>query len=193
MKVAVERLCARLAATPAEFFVPVASSDRQAPCIEAVVADLFRDRASRPLEPAEVETFRFRGRARHAGIVLVACWLLHDEAFTNTPAEPLLALLGARLAELGKLVHARAFVEDPDRREELVRICLHALGASPEGESAAAAEDRLAGLDSVRRDGLLREARARDAEREKRRLELERLRAQEEDERRKAARTTFED
>lgn len=194
MKLAVDRLCARLAAAPVEFLmVPVATPDRPARCIEAVVADLFRDRATRPLEPSEVQTLRDHGREPHAGIVLLACWLLHDEAFTNTPAEPLLSLLASGFVELGKLVHARAFIEDPDRREELVRVCLKALRMPPDGESAEAADDRLAGLDSVRRDKLLRDARARDAEREQRRLELERLRAQEEDERRKAARTTFED
>jgi len=65
------------------------------------------------------------------------------------------------------------------------------------GETPVKAEDRLAVLDSVRRKALLRDARAREdareAERQKRKAELERLRLQEEEAARQAARTTHED
>lgn len=189
-----ERLTARLAAAPSEFLAPTDPRRPGAVHVEAVVADLFRDRASRPLAPGEVDGFRFRAEAKkHLSVVLVAAWLLHDEAFANAPAERLACLLSERLRPLADLVHPRAFLEDPDRREELVRVCLDALGVRPDGEPAAAFEDRLATLDSVRRESLLRDAREREAERERRKKELERLRAQEDEERRKAARTTFED
>ena len=136
-------------------------------------------------------------RARHLQLVLFTTWLLHDPAFSGAEHDALLALLQKRLASLANAVVPRRFFEDDERREELVRTCLAALGKLPQGETAAFAEDRLAALDSVRRRALLREAKkqedAREAERERRREELEVLRAQEEEERRKAARTTHED
>lgn len=191
----VERLTSRLASTPIVF------RKRESVRVDAVVADLFRDRATRPLEPGEVARFALADtsatRLRHLDLVLVACWLLHDAAFAGTSAEPLLVLLEARLAELASHVMPRLFVEDAERREELVRACLAALDRLPEGETKAQAEDRLAVLDSVRRKALLRDARAREdareAERQKRKAELERLRQQEEEAARQAARTTHED
>lgn len=195
MTASVERLTDRLAHAPQVF------RDRRAVQLDAVIADLGRERATRPLAPAEVARFRDDGatgaRARHLELVLLAAWLLHDPAFAGVATEALVALLDARLAALAGVVVPRLFVEDAERREELVRTCLAALTRLPDGETAAAAEDRLATLDSVRRKALLREAQAREgareAERQRRKAELERLRQQEEEERRQAARTTHED
>lgn len=191
MTASVERLTDRLARAPLVF------RDRRAVQLDAVVADLFRDRATRRLTADELARFRAAAPARHLELVLIASWLLHDDAFAGTPAEALLALLDGRLAALAVVVVPRLFVEDAERREELVRTCLAALAMLPDGEAAAAAEDRLAVLDSVRRKALLQEARAREglreAERQRRKAELERLRQQEEEERRQAARTTHED
>lgn len=193
----VERLTERLARAPAVFASPLAEGGVR---LGAVVADLFRDRAVRPPDGIAAR-FATDGaspaRRRHLQLVLLASWLLHDEAFADVAPDALLALLEERLAALAEAVVPRKFVEDGERREELARTCLAALGRAPAGESAAAAEDRLAALDSVRRRTLLREARAREtareAERVRRQKELEALRAQEEEERRQAARTTHED
>lgn len=199
MSASIERLTNRLASTPVAFRGRIAGED--AVRIDAVIADLFRDRATRPLEPDEVA--RFRGgdpaaaRRRHLELVLVASWVLHDTAFADAPADAMLALLESRLAELASHVVPRLFVEDAERREELVRTCLAALDRLPDGETRAIADDRLAVLDSVRRRALLRDARAREdareAERQKRKAELEVLRKQEEEANRQAARTTHEE
>ncbi|MCX5745779.1 MAG: hypothetical protein NT062_25160 [Proteobacteria bacterium] len=197
MSANVERLTNRLASTPPVFRGRASGED--ALRIDAVVADLVRDRGTRPLEPDEVARFILGAAtpARHLELVLVASWLLHDEAFAGSPTDALLALLDGRLAELATLVVPRLFVEDAERREELVRTCLAALDRVPEGETPVAAEDRLAVLDSVRRKALLRDARAREdareVERKKRKAELERLRLEEEEAQRQAARTTHED
>jgi hypothetical protein len=195
MTATVERLTDRLASTPVAF--TARGGGRFAVRVDAVVADLFRDRATRRLGTDEVARFARGAAPRHLELVLVASWLLHDPAFAGAPADALLALLRNRLAELAAAVVPRLFVEDAERREELVRTCLAALGRVPDGETAAQAEDRLAVLDSVRRKSLLRDARAREgareAERQKRRAELERLRQEEEEARRQAARTTHED
>lgn len=198
MSANIERLTNRLASTPTAF--RGRASGEEAIRIDAVIADLFRDRATRALEPVEVARFRAgdpaAARRRHLELVLVASWLLHDTAFADAPAEAMLALLEGRLAELSSHVVPRLFVEDAERREELVRTCLAALDRVPDGETFAVAEDRLAVLDSVRRRALLRDARARasarEAERQKRKAELEVLRKQEEEETRQAARTTHE-
>lgn len=60
------------------------------------------------------------------------------------------------MEELAALVSADVFVTDPDRREELVRLCLAALGLRPEAESEAQALDRLTTLSSVKREKVIR-------------------------------------
>ncbi|MBI4952995.1 MAG: hypothetical protein HY908_13255 [Myxococcales bacterium] len=199
----VERLSNRLAAAPACFLLPVDARLTGNVEVAAIVADLFRDRATRAAEPAELEAVRMasalagdarKAARRHLGVALVAAWLLHDEAFAGTDAGKLAALLTGRLRELAALVVPRAFVEDPDRREELVRVCLDALGLAPDHERPADAEDRLATLDSTKRARLLADARAREQTREaERKKKLEELKRREDEERLQAARTTFED
>jgi hypothetical protein len=63
---------------------------------------------------------------------------------------------------MADFVPARDLVTDPDRREELARRCLRALGLLPGGETAAQAADRLGTLDSVERARVI--AATRDAE-----------------------------
>ena len=199
MSANIERLTDRLANTPIAFRGGAAGES--AVRSDAVIADLFRDRATRALEPAEVARFLAGDptatRRRHLELVLIASWVLHDTAFADAPADAMLALLEGRLAELASHVVPRLFIEDAERREELVRTCLAALDRVPAGETLAIAEDRLAVLDSVRRRALLRDARARqdarEAERQKRKAELEVLRKQEEEANRQAARTTHEE
>jgi hypothetical protein len=52
---------------------------------------------------------------------------------------------------LAQVASAAAFVQDEDRREELVRLCLSGLGLVPDGETPNQAEDRLTALSSVAR------------------------------------------
>ena len=54
---------------------------------------------------------------------------------------------------------APQLVSDPDRREELARLCLRALGLLPAGETAAQAQDRLTTLSTAERQRVIREAR----------------------------------
>lgn len=53
-------------------------------------------------------------------------------------------------------------MSDPDRREELARITLRALGLPVAGETPAQSEDRLSTVDSVHRQEVL--VAAREAE-----------------------------
>jgi hypothetical protein len=131
--------------------------------LTAAEADLMQSRRARP------------DRAR-LSLVLLACWLLHDEWFRHARlagagladaglAQParLRLLLTTGLADLAAVAAAPQFVADPDRREELVRLCLSALGLRPAGETIAQAEDRLATLNSAERERLVLATRAAEA------------------------------
>jgi hypothetical protein len=132
--------------------------------------DLLRDLGG---TPTAKDAAAFRG-ARPADrnrlrTALVAAWLLHDPWFRERPiprarrsklAAAALRLLASGLDEVAALVQAKEFTTDPDRREELARLCLAALGLRPAGETAAQAEDRLRTFSSVERARVLREARA---------------------------------
>jgi hypothetical protein len=193
----VEHLVTRLAATPREFVSPLDPSASDGVSLPAIVGDLFRARATRPLDRTGLELFRARSNdkasERHHAVVLIASWLLFDPAFQGIREDALLALLCNRLLTLADAVMPRAFIDDSERREEMVRTCLSALGILPPDETQSVFDDRLDAIDSVKRRALLAAARAKEAARDVHRRELARIRAQEEEERRQAARTTFED
>ncbi|HKZ68457.1 MAG TPA: hypothetical protein VJ020_00155, partial [Anaerolineales bacterium] len=71
-----------------------------------------------------------------------------------------LALLSTGLDELASITTANKFVSDPDRREELARLCLRGLGLRPAGETEAQAQDRLATLNTAERQRVIKAARA---------------------------------
>lgn len=155
-----EVLLHRLSECPEEF-LQVAVMRGQVVNVVAIVCDHLR--AVRPEPPPEampVQLARLAKLARRrAELVSVVCWLLHDPWFL---AQPKLAdamwelLLSEELAKLSELVKPAQFVHDPDRREELVRVCLRALGLRPRGETEFQATDRLTTLDSAERQGVLR-------------------------------------
>lgn len=93
--------------------------------------------------------------------VLVACWLLHDTWFQQQKnnAAAVRNFLTGDLRELSKSTQAPKLVGDPDRREELARLCLKALDYRPKGESAEQAQDRLATLNTSERMRLLKAVR----------------------------------
>jgi hypothetical protein len=112
----------------------------------------------------------------------IVLWLLRDAWFL---AQPQLApatwtlLLSDALTRLAKIVRPELFINDPDRREELVRFCLKGLDLVPAGESAVQAADRLTTLDSVERERVIRETRKAEARAREVREAMARKRAQE--------------
>jgi hypothetical protein len=88
---------------------------------------------------------------------MIACWLLYDPWFLNQQrfARSVLEFLEKGLPELAQLVRREQLIRDPDRREELVRSALRALGLIPAGEAENAALDRLTTLSSVERKRVL--------------------------------------
>ncbi|MBI3243525.1 MAG: hypothetical protein HYZ49_14675 [Chloroflexi bacterium] len=160
-----ETLTRRLAECPADFLAEPRLGRAGAVHVAAVVADLIRDLGGEPLTQQQVAAFQSsnarldRNRLR---LVLVTCWLLRDSWFTNRQqfSKRALNFLVDGLTESAKLTPAPNFVNDPDRREELSRLCLSALGLRPAGETLAQAQDRLSTLDTAERQRVMTAARA---------------------------------
>jgi hypothetical protein len=112
----------------------------------------------------------------------IVLWLLRDDWFLSRPqlAPATWNLLQSdSLAGLANLVSPESIVNDPDRREELVRLCLQGLGLTPDGESAAQAADRLTTLNSVERERVIRQTRKSEARAREIREAMARQRAEE--------------
>jgi hypothetical protein len=166
----------RLADCPPEFLLPPEETN-----LIALVCDHYR--ALR----VSIPTPKQRGvlanlPAPTQRVIPIILWLLRDEWFASLQE---LAdatrelLLSDALAKLARLVRPEAFVNDPDRREELVRFCLKALGVRLDGETAAQAADRLTTLDSVERDHVIRATRTAEARAREIREAMARKRAEE--------------
>jgi hypothetical protein len=159
-----EALTRRLSECPADFLDEPRIGATGKIYGAAVVSDLLRELGSEPLDSNALAAFQWTDRRRHrnqARLTLIACWLLHDPWFRMQKALALQArqLLAEGLGELAALVQAPDCVSDADRREELARLCLRALGMRPAGETIAQAEDRLTTLNSSERARVIKEAK----------------------------------
>lgn len=167
----IEKLTDHLASCPEIFLAeprhPNGSGDISVP---AVVSDLLRVLESdRPLSEQEVKSFQYSSRAdvkkerNHLRLVLVACWLCFVGNGGNKKTHVLVDWFLRGLRKISKLVQADLFVHDPERREELCRLYLMALKELPLGESQSEAENKLAALDTVKRESVVREAKKSQA------------------------------
>ena len=182
-----ENLTRRLAECPVDFLAePRARGGEGQVEVAAVVFDLLRDLGGRVLSREEAEGFRLsdpkskdeRNRLR---LILIASWLLHDVWFRSRDqyADKSYELLTEGLREVATLVDPQKFVSDPDRREELARLCLKGLGLRPAGETVEQALDRLTTLDSVERVRVVRAAREAEERARQIREEMARKAAEE--------------
>lgn len=158
----VEQMVHRLGECPGDFLGEPRRNNRGSVHVDAVVADLLAD-LGMPLVRAldTVGPLFSEERPRNAlRLVLVAAWLLRDPWFVDygRAAPGAVGLFKKGLDGLAAVVAADLFVTDPERREELARVCLSALGLVPGGETRELAGDRLRSLDSIERERLLREA-----------------------------------
>lgn len=162
-----ETLLRRVADTPPAFLDEPRIGAAGTVSVPAVVNDLL----ARLSQPAALPVLApFRGTDRGADrnrlmLTLVLCWLLADEAFRGlAPPQPqVVSLLDDTARELAAHASALKYIEDPDRREELVRTALARLDLRPEGETPAQATDRLSALSAVERRRLLDASRAAEA------------------------------
>lgn len=169
-----EALTRRLAETPADFLAEPRIGAAGIVNVAAVVSDVLFDLNLGPLADEQASAFTAtdaRAHRNRLSLALIAAWLLRDDAFrtalTALPAPEAraaaLGLLGDQVTSLAALAQAPRFVNDPDRREELVRFALRAAGLRPAGESVEQAQDRLANLNSAERQRVIEAARAAEA------------------------------
>ena len=159
-----ETLTRRLAECPADFLAEPRIGKSGLVHVDAVVSDLLRELGGGPLTPQQAALFQSKESRRDRNrlrLVLLACWLLRDSWFTGKRqfAKQALNFLVDGVTESANLTPAPNFVNDPDRREELSRLCLSALGLRPAGETAAQAQDRFASLNTAERQRVVAAAR----------------------------------
>jgi len=163
-----EVLTRRLAECPPDFLAEPRRGATGEVRVAAVVADLLADWGNAALSPAEAAIFQVADTPQQVNwlrLVLLTCWLWREPWFVQRrPArEAALKYLAKDLSGLASLMQAQQCVLDPDRREELARLGLKALGFCPKGETPAQAQDRLNALDSVERQRVIQAARSAEA------------------------------
>src|SRR5262249_40168885 len=132
----VAALTHRLAECPGEFLEPALRQSGGAVHVDAIVADLVRVMGGQVLTAQDTGVFRQgRGNApeNRLQVILIAAWLLDDPWFAGQRqlADRVPGLLVNSLSAVAAVVPAAQFVTDPDRREELVRLCLAGLELRP--------------------------------------------------------------
>jgi len=159
-----EDLLRRLAEIPADFLEEPRIGRTGTVAVAAVASDLIRALGGPPLTEAQAKVLLdtdTKGYRNRLGILLIGCWLLYDEFFQKQKGmdSSAFAFLTTRAGELAAVTPAPKFVSDPDRREELVRLCLNDLGFGPAGETETQAQDRLNTISSVERQRVILAAR----------------------------------
>lgn len=160
-----ERLTHRLAECPGEFLgSPRIGNSGEIP-VEAVISDLAMDMGGGFLSESELKAFMGTqpsdlGRLQ---IILVAAWVFHDPELCASRRYAKMAL--STLLEISKALDGKVspqrLIQDPERREELVRLCLQGLQLMPKGETEAHALDRLHAISLVERERVVRETQAK--------------------------------
>jgi hypothetical protein len=158
---ALELLLRRLSECPAEFIETCAVRDGHLQLI-AIVCDYFRPYVLKDQDPFwealrshQIMSYK---PENHFALLSIATWLLGHEWFVDhrETLEPAwLWLTSDSLATLANSIKASDCLNDPDRREELVRLCLASIDLRPAGETKEQAMDRLTTLDSVERRRVL--------------------------------------
>lgn len=161
---ALELLVRRVAETPAEFLWPPRVGGVGRLHVAAVVQDLLAQ-AQQVATLSELDSLgpRAAGAERaHLGVVALLCWLLSaPELQVVARPAPLFVVIVAVASELAREgASAATLREDPERREELVRLCLARLGCRPAGESVVVAADRLVAISTAERNRVLAASRA---------------------------------
>jgi hypothetical protein len=164
---------------PADFRAEPAGLEQGQVPVHAVVSDLFDTLTGEVPDEALLQAFRPARRSKiernRLRWVLAACHLLWHPALRSQPprVDALRKFLVQDLAELAAVTPVDQLEGEEERREELVRRVVAALGLLLPGESAQEAEDRLTQVSSIERQRLIREA----AEKEKRAREVREMMA----------------
>ena len=148
---------------------PEVMGEAPAALVAALVSDALRDLGGEGLTARTAAALVSNdaaepGRNRRRWLLLVA-WLLRDRAFSSAAHDAPQAASRAHvwlandLKALSEVLEVGQVFGDADRREEVARRALAALGLRPRGETREQAEDRLKTLDSIERQRVILEAR----------------------------------
>jgi hypothetical protein len=159
-----ETLIRRLAETPPEFLAEPRVGKQGTVWVDAVVGDLLRLLGGIP-EQESLATFQGKEAKKdrnRLAVALLLAWLMAEEEFraAKLKSEDVLEMLAGSSTELGAQTAARSFIQDPDRREELVRVALARLDLRPAGETKAQAQDRLTSLSASERQRVIAASKA---------------------------------
>jgi hypothetical protein len=156
-----ESLLRRLSECPSEFAAACQGANGHVALI-AIVCDHFRAQSAKDSDPfwSQLRSNRMKSSRpeNYFAILSIATWLLGYEWFEEHPetSQPSWRWLTSdSLGAFANLVKAPDCINDPDRREELVRLCLASMDLRPRGESHEQSMDRLTTLDSVERHRIL--------------------------------------
>ncbi|MBU6238381.1 MAG: hypothetical protein KGQ51_11170 [Planctomycetes bacterium] len=177
----------RLAECPEEF-LSICDDVSGSTCVIALLTDFFRRFDDHPMridDPfiAKLGSTKFTANhQRHLGLLSLAVWLFYDPWFSDRKefAVSMWNLLtGDNFQSISGLLKPRTVLSNPDRREELVRVCLSGLDLRPAGESIPQATDRLMSLNSIERERILKETAAAEKRAREVREAMARIKAQE--------------
>jgi len=172
----------RLSECPPEFLEEPRIGEAGRVVASAVVFDLLADLGGTGEADVKLPFVTADRSDRNAlRIVLVSCWLFHDDWFRARGGLALRAhgFLVEEPQILAHVVDAERFVTDPERREELVRHVLARCDLRPRGESEEQAVDRRTSLDSVERRKIIAATRKHEERAARVREELARKAAAE--------------
>lgn len=177
----IEELTRHLAECPESFLAePIQARGKGTVHVAAVVSDLSTLLGGDALTPKQVKKFSYGSKKNQAKdrnrlrLVLVCCWLAYAESLRRLGGPEKLLVFLSELGELAGLMPAEQFVVDEERREELVRLLMNGLSLLPKGEKKEEAENRLEALSTVKRDAVVKAARAAEQRARKLREELAR-------------------
>ena len=182
-EIPLEPLLRRLAETPPEFLGEPKLGPIGDVHVAALVHDVLRGLGV-SADATYLGAFGADAGAKHRNsqkLVMIAAWLLADPCFTApkldaTAVRDLFANLVPAIAAQGR---SDNYVNDSERREELVRSVLAQLALLPEGETSAHAQDRLSRISSTERMRRIQASRAAEIRAKKVREALARKAAQE--------------
>jgi len=156
-----EALMDRLASVPQDILDDYSSSpeSKKGIYLPALVNDMLVEMGGSPVTAEEAGSLdRSRGE-NYTHLAGILSWLFHDSYFVSSGVEPGLVrslIFSDRLATLARSAESHElFITDPDRREELCRLALDAVGLFPAGENGKRARERLQSLDSIERKKIL--------------------------------------
>ncbi|CAN5345541.1 hypothetical protein BH11PSE11_BH11PSE11_33040 [soil metagenome] len=159
-----ESLTHRLAETPPDFLGEPHIGATGNVFVAALVNDLLRALgiSVHPVALIRFDVGDSQASRNRLALVMIAVWLLADDWFVGAKLNhaDAMRVLDEAVTELAAATPAHKFVNDPDRREELVRVTLARLNFRPLGETLAQATDRLSSISGVERRRLLEASRA---------------------------------